>query len=517
MSDMIASYLGKMSPGFFISQTFVILVLVFFGFIVNTCLCRGRVTLLEILLAFPVGISLYSLVSFALLVTGEPFNRVSVTGICALIAAACVIAMGRMGDDSVYTGRLPEKKIVVYLITTLCIAVISTSGIISICVSNDSLYYYWMYPRALVEYGYLRPQFDVFLTDVGQASATLNTLPFMYGFNEGFGIQTFLGINTLFIMVYALYNRTKDKLPGKGAVTVTVLLTALLISTQPLIIMLKWMMSNGYFMCFMFISVYTGYSYDSLRADEKTKGDMRGRLVILSILMLQMSMLRMEGIMVALILVVCLASLKYKNTELFMAFLLPFFIFSLAYAFWVFVICNVDAPYTFLTPKKAMLQLAAIAAVSFYILALRGRSFDIVGRHLRLLLPFALIGANGLLFLQNKTLFVENMFAFLKNISNRSGWGLFPMYVIACYVLVFIVKFKEKNDRPFMTFWDMCFVCYLLAALAVCFAREDALRESIGDSGNRVLMQVTLLAFFSGADHLIELVSTAFIENTARN
>ncbi len=515
MSDMIASYLGKMSPGFFMSQTFVILVLVFFGFTVNTCLCRGKVTLLEVLLAFPVGISLYSLVALALLMTGEPFNRVSVTGICALIAVGCVIAMGRMGDDSVYTGGLPGKQIMIYLITTLCIAVISTSGIISICVSNDSLYYYWMYPRALVEYGFLRPQFDVFLTDVGQTSATLNTLPFMYGFNEGFGIQTFLGINTLFIVVYALYNRAKDKLSGKKAVTVTVLFAALLISTQPVIIMLKWMMSNGYFMCFMFISAYTVYTYSFLRPDAGTEGDMRGRLGILSILMLQMSMLRMEGIMVALVLVVCFTSLRYKNTELFMAFLLPFFIFALAYAFWIFVICNVDAPYTFLTPKKAMLQLAAIAAVSLYILAFRGRSFDIVGRHLRLLLPAALIGANGLLFLLNKTLYLENMSAFLKNISNRSGWGLFPMYVIACYVLVFIVNFKEKIDRPFMTFWDMCFVCYFLAALAVCFAREGALRESIGDSGNRVLMQGTLIAFFAAADHIIGLPS--LVQDTAGN
>ena len=55
-----------------------------------------------------------------------------------------------------------------------------------------------------------------------------------------------------------------------------------------------------------------------------------------------------------------------------------------------------------------------------------------------------------------------------------------------------------------MTYWDLCFACYLLAALAVCFAREDALRESIGDSGNRVLMQGTLIAFFALADHIID-------------
>ena len=505
MSEMIASYIGKMSPGFFMVQTAVILLLFIFGFMVNSCLLRGKMCLLEVLLAFPVGISVYSLAAFLILVTGLPFNRVSITGICALVAVACTVAMGRIGESS-YLGGLSGKNLVVYSITVLCIAVISTSGILSISLSNDSLYYYWMYPRALVSYGFLRPQFDVFLTDVGQTSATLNTLPFMYGFNEGFGIQTFLGINTLLIAVYAMYHKAKEKLDNKKAVVTTVILSFLLITTQPFLIMLKWMMSNGYFMCFMFITVYAGYVFDGMRDPAERGEGMRGRMMILSILMLQMSMLRMEGIMVALILTVCFMSLKFKNTELFFAFSLPAFICALAYAYRVFVICKVDAPYTFLTPKKALIQLAAILAVSIYLLVFRGRRYDPAGSHIRLVLPLVLVGANIVLFFTNKTLFVENLLAFSRNISNRSGWGLFPMYMIACYVLVFILYFRKKKDEEFMNFWDMCFICYLLAALAVCFAREDALRESIGDSGNRVLMQVTLLAFYAGTYHLIELV-----------
>ncbi len=506
MSEMISLYLGKTSTGYFMEQVIVILVLFTFGYVVNLCLCRGDVDMLEVLLAFPTGISLYSLTSFMLLVTGSPFNRISVTGICVLIAAICLLVTAG-SKKRAYKGGASGKKLIIYLITVLCIAVISTSGILSVSVSNDSLYYYWMYPRALVTYGFLRPQFDVFLTDVGQTSATLNTLPFMYGFNEGFGIQTFLSINTVFAAVYALYRNAIARLEKKKAYIATVLLSALLICTQPILIMFKWIMSNGYFMCFMFIVVYAAYVFDRKRDTDNTV-DMGGRMVILGILLLQMSMLRMEGIMVTLVLVICFSTLKYRNTELFCAFLLPEFVCALAYSFWVFVISNVDAPYTFLTPKKALLQLAAIIAVSVYVMIFRGRRFDPVGKNMKVILPLVILAANLVLFLMNKTLFLENLSAFARNISNRSGWGLFPMCIIGVYVLLFIVKFKKEEKGVGMTYWDMCFVCYLLATLAVCFAREDALRESIGDSGNRVLMQVSLLAFYALADHLIGLMDT---------
>lgn len=504
MSEMISLYLGKTSTGYFLEQVIVIFVLFVFGFVVNLCLCRGNVDTLEVLLAFPTGISLYSLTSFMLLVTGSPFNRISVTGICILIAAICLLVTAR-SKKRAYTGVLSGKKFIIYSITVLCIAVISTSGILSVSVSNDSLYYYWMYPRALVTYGFLRPQFDVFLTDVGQTSATLNTLPFMYGFNEGFGIQTFLGINTVSTAVYALYRNAISRLERKKAYIATVILSALLICTQPILIMFKWIMSNGYFMCFMFIIVYAAYEFDQ-KDDPDSTVDMKGRMVILGILLLQMSMLRMEGIMVTLVLVICFSTLKYRNLELFLAFLLPEFVCALAYSFWIFVVCNVDAPYTFLTPKKALLQLAAIIAVSVYVMIFRGRRFDPVGKNMKVILPFAILAANLVLFLMNKTLFLENLSAFARNISNRSGWGLFPMYIIGVYVLLFIVKFKKEEKGVGMTYWDMCFICYLLATLAVCFAREDALRESIGDSGNRVLMQVSLLAFYALADRLIGLI-----------
>ena len=45
----------------------------------------------------------------------------------------------------------------------------------------------------------------------------------------------------------------------------------------------------------------------------------------------------------------------------------------------------------------------------------------------------------------------------------------------------------------------------MLTAIAVSFAREDALVENMADSGNRVMLQVTLLAFFAAAVKVITL------------
>ena len=140
MSEMITSYLGNMSMGFFADQLAVTVMLFIFGFMLNNCLCRGKVNALEVLLAFPAGLSVYSLVSILLLTFDLPFNRVSVTGICALIALICVLLTGRLGKRA-FTGGLSGREIGIYSITMLCIAVISTSGLLSVSVSNDSLYY----------------------------------------------------------------------------------------------------------------------------------------------------------------------------------------------------------------------------------------------------------------------------------------------------------------------------------------------------------------------------------------
>ena len=487
MSEMITAYIDSMSTGFLIRQSVVTVLLFLLGYLTVTALKREKTDVYELLLSFPVGLSVYSVASFVLLVTGIPFNALSITLICSFIAFVCIVTLGRRS----YWNDLSKKNIVVVIITLLCITVISTSGIVPVSVSNDSMYYYHMYPHALVHNGGLRMQFNVFLTDVGQTSAILNTLPFVYGFDESFGIQIFLVINTLLTVIYALYEQCSKEFDRKRSLIVSVFLAAILVCSMPYIIMSEWVMSNGYFMCFMFICVYTAWRNG--RNDKEVMG----------LIFLMMSLLRMEGCIVALILVLCFSTLEYTGKQLFMIFLLPIILASVIYDIRIFLLMKIDAPYTFLTPLKAFIQLAAIAAVSVYVLLLRDRLSDKIKKHTGIAMIAALLLVNALLFMYNRTLYLENARAFIGNISNQSGWGLFPMLIIGIYAMCFIAMYKKTGYNT--VYWDLCFASYMLTAIAVSFARGDALVENMADSGNRVMLQVTLLAFFAAAVKVITL------------
>ena len=497
MSDMIAAYIGEMSTGFFIKQVVVILMIFFFGYLLTATAYGKRFEIYETLLSFPVGISAYSMTAFIMLVLGIPFNTVSITVTILTISVLCCIILIRRS----YFAEIDMKRTAAAIITMLCIAVISCSGLISVSLSNDSLYYYHMYPKALVHNGGLRMQFNVFLTDVGQTSSILNTLPFVYGFDEGFGIQTAMNINTLLIVVFALLEQSKRVMDKRRAMVTSAVLTASLICSMPYIVMSSWTMSNGYFMCFMFICIYTAWrNKNPLFGSKVSEYTVYG---IMGLLFLMMSLLRMEGCIVALILVLCFSVLGYSGKCLFYVFLLPVSVASLMYDAKIFLFIKIEAPYTFLTPEKAIIQFAALAIVSVYVIFIRDRLPQKIGVHMGKFIIAGLILVNLALFIYNRTLYIENAEAFAKNISNQSGWGLFPMIVIGIYVMWFIARSEKSGYND--TYWDLCFAAYLLTAIAVSFARDDALRESIADSGNRVMLQVTLLAFFASAMRVISL------------
>ncbi|MCR5356428.1 MAG: hypothetical protein K6E63_03405 [Lachnospiraceae bacterium] len=498
MSEAVASYIGSLTPGFFMNQVITIFLLTLLGSLVTVCACKGKSSLLYVLLYFPAGLSIYALISFVLLVSGIHFDRLSVTLPCA--AAAVIAAVLIIKNKWSITGGFTVKQCVIGIITMLCIIVISTCGILSVSVTNDSMYYYLMYPKALVHFGYLRRGFNVFLTDIGQMSAIINTLPYMYGFNESFGILTFLNIDTLLLFACAVYEAAAKQLDKKKAAAACIMMTLILISSMPYVIMSKWMMSNSYFMCFMFICVYLSYRIGS----RKEAAPEAGELFILGIMFAVMSFLRMEGCMIALILTVCFATLDYTNRQLAVTFLMPILLIAVSYDIRIFLTMDIDAPYTFLTPVKAVIQIAAVIAVAAYVLFLRDRLPSFFNKRLDILIPAGLALVNAVLCVYNPGRYLGNLKSFVFNISHRSGWGLFPMLIIGIYVLCFIVSKGEGTFK--YTFADLCFLSYLLTCLAVGFARGDALRESIGDSGNRVLLQVTILAFFAACDHIIALL-----------
>ncbi len=499
MSEAIDLYISSVSTVYYIKQVAVIMLFYLLGSLLITCIRKGKLFGYDALLAFPTGLSVYAIVSFILLVFGLPFNLSTVSAVLGVIFAATLSLILRKKWD--ITGGYGRKKAVLCLIAMLCITVISTSGLIPAFVSNDSLYYYSMYPRAIVRYGYLRRNFNTFLTDVGPMSAFIGTVPYLYGFDESFGIFTVLNADTLLLAAYALYgeaSRVLDKRASALASAVTVLIIG---SSMPYVIMSRWIMSNGYFMCFMFMCTYL--VYDS--AHRRELGEENTAFALIGILFSVMALLRMEGCIVALILIICYSALEFSGKKRYLFLLLPVFFLSITYDLKVLVFTEIEAPYTFLTLQKAVIQLAAIIAVAAYILFVKDRLPDKIKKRVNILLPAALIIVNLTLLAYRPDRYVHNMLAFIRNFSDQSGWGLFPMMVIGAYLLCFIVSFKGEKGYEY-TFWDMCFAAYFLTALAVSFARGDDLRQSIGDSGNRVMMQSVLLTGYAMCSHLIGLL-----------
>lgn len=498
LNEWITAYLAQFQVRFFVLQLLTILALLLLGLFLIICMRKGVRDIWTLLLAYPVGIAAYVLAGFSLLIFHIPFRAASVllvlAGICLLLflwqkpAGYLKNELSLFRQDCVQNSK---KRWYLWLTAAVVVffAIFAVSGVLTVSLSNDSMYYYSLYSRALVQYGVYRREFNVFLTDVGQGAALIGTLPFFFGFNETFGIQQFFNINFLAIFTYAVYEQAVCAGgKGKKQVLFAGLSLLVLLSSMPFVIVSKWVMANVYFMEYLFICCYLAFRFQP-KSDAEKERIQEGLLPVQGILVAMLSLLRMEGTVFVLFAVLCISLLAYRNRELTFCFLLPTAFFQIVYDFRIFLTMDIAAPYAFLTEKKALVQLAGIAAVLLYVLLIRNRHFKKLQEHMIFLIILVLLLVNLGLCILDWTLYVGNLQAFGANLFNQSGWGLFPCFVIAMLVLL------PKKGYP-LQYEDLLWIGYLLITLAVCWARDGILREGVGDSGNRVLLQVVPLIVF---------------------
>lgn len=494
----LADFLHQFSARFFINQLLTIIVLFLFGLFLIMCIRKDCKDIWTLLLAYPLGLAVYVLTCFLLLLCGIPLRTESI--LLTLLCVSAALFIWKKPVPSVKQELLYFKqsctehawKRWTFGIAALCVlglAALAVSGILSVSLSNDSMYYYSLYSRALVKYGAYRREFNVFLTDVGQGTALIGTLPFFFGFNETFGIQQFFHINFLCIFTYAVYEQAaKAGMQKKQAVLTAGLSLLVMQSSMPFIIVSKWVMANVYFMEYLFISCYLAFRFEN----EKER-----ILLIQGALMAVLSLLRMEGTVFVLFAVLCISVLHYKNRELACCFLLPSVILQIFYDIRIFLTMEISAPYTFLTEKKALVQLAGMAAVLCYLLFIRGRYFKKLQAHMNYLVIAGLLLINLGLCALDYHIYFGNLQAFGANLFNQSGWGLFPGLVIAMLILL-----PKKGYS--LSFTELLWIGYLLITLAVCWARDGVLREGVGDSGNRVLLQIVPLVVYAFTIRVIQ-------------
>ncbi len=485
--QLLSSIADAVAMPYFFSQAAVILCLLLYGYVIVSMLCARWNLLQKILLAFPAGLGLFAVSSYLVTVTGIPYNAFS--AVCAwLVLGIILIGASRLFFARPAIRLWPGGQGIIALVLICAFIALACSGLISVTVSNDTVYNYSFYPRAIVYFGGLRSNFDIFLTDVGQGCALINTLPFLYGFNETFGIQHMLTFSLLGLFCYSLYSETKEK-PGKVRIAAALLGTLLLVCTMPFLLLSKWVLANLYFAAYMFFGAYL--------ACDLSRRERGAGIMLLSLVIVTLSILRIEGGVYAALLILLISTLEYKNTELAFGLLLPVFILQVSYFVRIFCTMVITAPYRFMTETKAVLLTAVLIAELCYLLFIRGKFALRVQKHLDRWIVLALFAVNVLLCLRDPHAYVENCRALFTNVLYTGGWSIFPVAVAVLYALSVNRKFR-------FSFWDLSALTYLLYALVVCFMREGGLREGVGDSGNRVLLQVVPLLCYAALSHFEE-------------
>lgn len=524
----------------------------------NASVSLAESDIFDLLLALPVGLSLWGVLGFLILVAGIPYCRSSIAAAYALVFCLLGFFAGYVGADGkakLGIGNASKKgsendkknrRIVFWTVAVLFIILLSAlccSGILKITLSNDSYYYYSVYPQTIVKEGSYLTSYDVFLTDVGQTCAIIGTLPWLFGFEEIYGIQLLLGFNLLGIFAYAVYSmhfengiNSELKMGFLNKRLIFTLLAVVFLAVQtPFVIMTRWILANAYFMSLIFTLLVLAQRMmsdqkhrekimNNIKDTDKTSGKsglhtLGEHMITTSLMAAMVSMLRMEGGMMVGLLILCMLGYEINNKQLLTCFVIPAGITQILYYMVVYLKLTVNPLYSFLDFKNAAIMLGFIFMLFVYIAFIRGRYLNFLQKNIKFVVLLALLLGNLVLCIINPQLYLGNLKFFALNIYIRNGWGYFG-FIMAVFVLVIVIirayelfkrraSFKEvlhRNDffvyllakiSDAISFPFLFTVSYCMFTVAVCWARDGTLRLGIGDSGNRVLMQVIPFAVYA--------------------
>ena len=481
----INEYLSSLSGAYFIRQYLVICALFIFGAVITDALL-GRISWQKrSVLIFPVGMSAFVVTAYVMIVAGIPYNALSLS-LVILAEAVAVLFFNRRS----YTGSNIAsftKHMAITVILLLAVAAFATSGIAPVSISNDTMYFFRRYPDIIVHYGHLRDQFDFWLTDTGLGIVSVDTLPALFGFGESFGIREFFHINFIAFFGICAYERGSRRIGKKSAIVYALALTVFLATATPFFILGHWALANMYFMEMFFIAAYTAV------------GSKCGNALPSALYLVAVALFRIEGTLFTVWLVLCIALFTQIGKKLALYVIVPVTALFGGYCLRIFVGFDVlDNIYLFLTPQKAVLLIAVLIFSGIFIAFI----LPMMKNRFSTVLPYAYLGVlilgNLALFAYDRNLYIGNLGAFSDNLFRQSGWGMFPYFVTGMIVLLIIEyiirmirsQVRHNGDNAYNITLT---VGFLLIVIAASFGRGDVLYENVGDSGNRVLLQIVPL------------------------
>lgn len=502
MYDMFLRFATTFTGIYFLKQLLVILGITLMGYLLflyaDNSANNGKSIVSGSILAFPLGISVFLIEAYLMLSIGVPYNTASVSIVLLLTAMCFAYLLWKSGKiEQTFNGN-NKKTLIILGAAVIALAAFACSGLAPISISNDSMYYFHEYPRYIVYFGGLRDQFDSFLTDTGLGSVAIETLPFLFGFNESFGIREYMHICFLLFLTLKVYDRSGSK----WAAGIVGLLTA---ASSPVYVLGHWAMANMYFMEFFFMAAV-------LMADASAAGsngeEKMTDILPAAVLSVACSLLRMEGGIFILFLIGCFTLSKINGRRLIFGIALPILVMLGIYEIKIYAFYDIDNPYTFLTPQKAMLQAAAFVCVIIYIAFIRNRLPGKIKGILPVLFILVLTAANGVLLIYNRELYMANLTAFYRNIMGQSGWGMLPQLLVGSIVVLIagtVIKPGRAEDLSSEIYFTTLTVGFVLVTVAVSFMRGDALDVQVGDSGNRVMMQAAPFMIYTVTLYFIRL------------
>ena len=501
----VQQYLSQLSGGYFARQLAVILCLFIFGGVILDLFEAGELSRIKrVVLAYPAGLCAFSVTAYAMLIIGIPYRTWTV---CAFLLAEAIAAIALRRKS--YLSHLNKKTMIPMLIAVLIVLVlgaVATSGLVPVSISNDSMYFFRRYPEFIVYYGKLRDQFDFWLTDTGLASVAIDTLPSLFGFGESFGIREFFHIDFILFFALVVYDRAKLRFAGRGAYVASVLVTLVLVMSTPFVVLGHWALANMYFMELFFIVAFLAY--------EKKDSD----IGIVPLLLLALSLLRIEGTLFAVWLIMCISLYTKFSKKLVYYVILPMVLLFGGYCLRIFVGFYVlDNIYLFLTPQKAVMLVAVMIAIGIYLMFVEKRLKDRMPRALPYVYIAVLLAGNLALLALDSNLYIGNLKAFGDNLFRQSGWGIFSHFavVLAAFIILEYVisiiggslKEYRNADNTDISYTLTLTIGFILIVIAAAYGRGDILNEDVGDSGNRVLLQVTPLIVMSFTELMLHRIN----------
>lgn len=475
----------ELTKGHQLKQILLSVCIYVYGYIVMKTVKLDKNEYWDAILAYPMGILVWSLLSAIVLIVGIPYRLWVMIGWLAILLCLSIWQIKR--NEKCFS----VLDLLHNIFYALGIAAIASSGIFMIYMSNDSLYYLVKYGEILAIDGAFTQNVSYWLTWIGAVPATLGALVKFLDLYSIYTIHHMMLISFVLFFIVTIYEKIK-KYQTKNNTIIWVFVTTIMLLTTPAFFLLgQWVISNTYFMIYMYIFLYVIYEVQEQRINSE------GAYIFLSIISIWLTLSRSESMATMCFLIICASTLKVDKKKLFYYLLLPSSVLQVLYWIKVYLVQG----YLFegmLTVKNVAVMVLAFTGTGLYLLFI-GTWFE---SKIKIDMSVVVIGA---LILLNLGLFIlmpekglRGMEVVSYNLANES-WGFFPWLVIFFYV-VFVNKGLKVN------YWDMCWIGYILFNYGICMGKTSVARYGIGDSLNRIICAIVPMIFLAIVVHIRELL-----------